>query len=151
MIMPSCGELRNPGAKIFGQTDKAMETVEIKARVAALAAAAAVSAIATQDFPEAHCDVTFQRYSCGFVTGDGSEESPCPFGPNWPQLDEFDFITKEDGIGWTCQAVPKTPRARKIHLVRQGGSTKDEAENRAKATARPRKDDEDLPPGWYAP
>jgi hypothetical protein len=60
----------------------------------------AISGVSQQDYPEHHCMVTYESFGCGYVTADGYEEAPCPYGPNWPALDDFDFITKKDGDMW---------------------------------------------------
>jgi hypothetical protein len=103
---------------------------------------APVSSIGYQDYPEHHCIVTYQSYGCGYLTGDDQEEKPCPYGPRWPQLDEFDFVTEQSGAIWFCHAVPNTDRARRVDVMRQSGKTRDEAEMRARAAAAPKKKSE---------
>jgi hypothetical protein len=83
--------------------------------------------------------VTYERFECGYVTGDGFEEAPCPYGPNWPALDEFDFVTKQDGDLWVCYPTGKTERAKRLHIYREMGTSREEAEERAREAAAPKK------------
>jgi hypothetical protein len=98
---------------------------------------APVSTIGDVDYVDHHCIVTYQTFECGYVTGDGLEESPCPYGPNWPALEEFEFRTRHEGRVWVCEIIGKTPRAKRLNLFRQTGLTKEEAEERAKDRAQP--------------
>jgi hypothetical protein len=101
---------------------------------------APVASIGHQDYPEHHCIVTYQSYECGYSTGDGYEESPCPYGPKWPRVDEFDFVTEQQGTMWLCTPRPKTDRARRANVyVREIGCTKEEAEERARKKVAPKK------------
>jgi hypothetical protein len=109
-----------------------------------------VASIAHQDYPDHHCIVTYHSYECGYVTGDGYEESPCPYGPKWPKPDEFEVICEQTGSIWRCHAIPKTDRARGVSIMGQGGRNKEEAEARIRAAIQPRKG-ESLPEGWFAP
>ncbi len=99
---------------------------------------APISGVGHQDYPEYHCIVTYESFACGYVTADGGEESPCPYGPHWPTLDEFEFIAKQNGNTWTCHPIPKTARARRVHVGSAVGLTKEDAEERAKKTAGPK-------------
>jgi len=92
-----------------------------------------------RDYPEYHCIVTYEWFDCGYRTADGDEESPCPYGPNWPALDEFEFITKQDGDLYVCHAVAKTERARRVRIYSETGRTREEAEQRAKESAAPKR------------
>jgi len=96
------------------------------------------SGVAHQDYPDYHCIITYESFACGYVTADGSEHSPCSYGPNWPTLDEFDFIAKQNGNQWICHPLAKTARARRVHIYPRVGQTKEEAEERAKESAIPR-------------
>ena len=71
-------------------------------------------------------------------TADGFEEAPCPYGPHWPTLDEFDFIARQDNDLWVCYAVGKTKRSRQVRLYQEIGKTKEEAEERARNAAAPK-------------
>ncbi len=94
-----------------------------------------------EDYPEYHCIVTYESFACGYVTADGQEHVPCPYGPNWPTLDEFEFVTKQDGNNWVCYPTGKTDRARRVHVFREIGRTKEEAVELArKAASRKSKD-----------
>lgn len=93
----------------------------------------------TEDIPEAHCDVMHEHYACGRHTVDGFEEAPCPYGPRWPGLDEFEFRTEKNGSFWTCHALPKTQRARKVFLLPVHEKTKEDAEAMARKVAAPKK------------
>jgi hypothetical protein len=102
---------------------------------------APISGIGHQDYPEHHCIVTYESFECGYRTADGAEDAPCPYGPRWPTLDEFDFITKQDGNMWVCYPAGKTARARQVHIYREVGRTREEAEERARRAAAPKKKD----------
>lgn len=97
-----------------------------------------------QDFPEYHCIVSYQTFACGMVTADGEEDTPCPCGPRWPKLDEFEFQTEQQGKQWICRAIPKTDRARRVHFVEERGYTKEEADAKARKRAGPKKRGEPL-------
>jgi hypothetical protein len=99
---------------------------------------APISGVGHEDYPEHHCIVTYESFQCGYVTADGFEHAPCPYGPNWPTLDEFDFVSKSEGAIWFCYPTAKTDRARRAHVHYQGGSTKEEAEERARKAASPK-------------
>jgi hypothetical protein len=122
-----------------------------------------LSGIHYQDYIEEHCIVTYEEFACGYTTADGSEERPCPYGPNWPAVDEFEFVAqqekstlledfgviaktrrrgreKQDNSRWVCWPVAKTPRAKRIDIRPGIGRTKEEAEAAAKkAVARKQK------------
>ena len=100
---------------------------------------APLSTVGHQDYPEYHCIVTYESFECGYGTADGIEETPCPYGPRWPVLDEFDFNTKQEGDLWVCYPTGKTRRARQVHIYREVGSTKEEAEERARNAVAPKK------------
>ena len=100
---------------------------------------APISGITGQDFPEYHCYVTYENFECGYVTEDGFERSPCPYGPKWPQLEEFDFVTRQHESIWICSAIPKTARAKRAGSSQQFGKTKEEAEERARRAVAPKK------------
>lgn len=100
---------------------------------------AEVSGIAGQDFHEHHAYVTYERFGCGLLLADGHEEEPCPYGPNWPPLEEFEFIAKQNGKLWVCQPNAKTARARRIRVVlSEVGRTKEEAEENARIAFGPK-------------
>jgi hypothetical protein len=92
-----------------------------------------------QDFPEAHCIVTYENYACGLTLADGFEESPCPYGPRWPRLEEFEFRTESHGSYWSCYALAKTDRARRVSLPVANAATENEAEALARKRASPKK------------
>jgi hypothetical protein len=93
----------------------------------------------TEDIPEAHSIVMHEHYACGRHTIDGFEESPCPYGPRWPNLDEFEFKIEDHGTFWSCYALPKTERARGVSMLSVQGKTKDDAEAKARKAAAPKK------------
>jgi len=92
-----------------------------------------------QDFPEAHCIVSYENYACGLTLADGFEESPCPYGPRWPRPEEFEFRTESHGSFWSCYALAKTDRARRVSLPVANAVTKNEAEALARKRASPKK------------
>ncbi len=94
---------------------------------------APISHIAEQDYPEYHTILTIETFGCGYTTADGIEESPCPYGPNWPREDEFEFQTKQQENMWICIPTAKTRRAARASVMYQVGRTKEEAEEKAKA------------------
>jgi hypothetical protein len=100
---------------------------------------APLSGIGHEDYPEHHCVVTYESFGCGYVTADGQEHVPCPYGPNYPSLDEFEFVTEPNGNMWICYTSGKTPQARRVHAYSEIGRTKEEAVERAKAKVAPRK------------
>lgn len=93
----------------------------------------------TEDIPEAHCIVMHEHYACGRHTVDGFEEAPCPYGSRWPKLDEFEFRTEDHGTFWTCYALPRTERARRVSFLSVQEKTKEEAEAKARKAAAPKK------------
>lgn len=92
-----------------------------------------------QDFPESHCIVSYENYSCGLTLADGVEESPCPYGPRWPRLEEFEFRTESHGSFWSCYTQAKTERARRLSLPVAHAATKNDAEALARHSASPKK------------
>lgn len=92
-----------------------------------------------QDFPEEHCLVQYENYACGLTLADGFEESPCPYGPRWPRIEEFTFLTESHGNVWTCHAVGITNRARGVHIPLANAATKEEAEALARRSAAPKR------------
>jgi len=80
-----------------------------------------------EDIPDAHSIVMHEHYACGRHTVDGFEESPCPYGPRWPKLDEFEFKTENHGSFWSCYALPKTERARRVSILSGQGKSEEEA------------------------
>ena len=101
---------------------------------------APISGVHQEDYPEYHCVVTYESFECGYVAADGDEHIPCPYGPNWPAPEEFEFVTKQDGDIWACYPAGKTDRARRVHIYRELGRTKQEAEDLARrAVARKKK------------
>ena len=78
-------------------------------------------------------------FACGRMTADGWEEASCPYGPNWPQLDEFEFVVREQGNLSVCYPMPKTDRARRVRATTgEVGRTKEEAEENASLPLLPR-------------
>jgi hypothetical protein len=69
-------------------------------------------------------------FECGYQTG-GWTDLPCPFGPDFPDLDEFalDFIVEKNDPTWPyiCVPRPKTERARRVGLRVGHGRTESEA------------------------
>jgi hypothetical protein len=92
-----------------------------------------------QDFPEYHCTVTYESFACGYTTADGGEDAPCPYGPNWPPADEFEFITKQSGEMYVCVPIGKTPRAKRVHVYTEMQRTREEAEEQARKAVAPKK------------
>lgn len=81
-----------------------------------------------QDFPDYHCIITYDSFACGHQTADGSTERPCPKGPNFPRLEDYEFIYKEKGTeAWLCLAKPKTRMAQGVDLPMGQGRTQEEA------------------------
>ncbi len=102
---------------------------------------AEISAITGRDFPEHHAYVTYESFACGRLTADGWDEVPCPYGPNWPQLDEFEFNARKEGDLFVCSPTPKTNRARSVwyrRTAREVGRTKEEAEENARIAVAPK-------------
>ncbi len=59
-------------------------------------------------------------FACGYVTVDGAEHLPFPYGPNWPTLSEFEFVAKQESNLWVCNPLAKTARARRLYIHRGG-------------------------------
>lgn len=100
---------------------------------------ARLAGIGHQDYPEHHWIVTYESFDCGYVTGDGHEEHPCPYGPNWLTLDEFTFEATPQEKLWTCYPKAMTPRARRVNVQQSVGRTKEETETYARNSVAPRK------------
>ena len=95
--------------------------------------------MSAKDFSEHHAIVTLARFACGMLTADGREEEPCPYGPNWPKLEEFEFVAKEQGKRWICYAMSKTARAHRVRTTTgEYGRTKEEAEENARNALAPK-------------
>jgi len=107
---------------------------------------APLAGVGHEDFPEHHCIVTYETFTCGFRTADGYEETPCPYGPHWPSLDEFEFITKQDGDWYACQAIGKSERARRVIIHAEMAKTREQAELQAKKAAAPKTKERKAPP-----
>jgi hypothetical protein len=70
-------------------------------------------------------------FECGYATG-GFRERPCPFGPKFPHLEDYDLqitVNEEESSGfrYTCHTFPKTDAARCVDLRTGYGRTADEA------------------------
>jgi hypothetical protein len=101
---------------------------------------APLTGVCDEDVPDYHCSVTHESFACGYATADGFEEVPCPYGPDWPNLDEFEFITEQEGNLYVCYVKPKTARARRVDIC-EVGRTKEEAEERARKAAAPKREE----------
>jgi hypothetical protein len=95
---------------------------------------AEISGITGQDFPEHHAYVTYETFACGRVTADTWEEGPCPYGPNWPHLDEFEFVVREQGDLFVCYPTSSPTVGR--GLGRCVGSSNIRRPNRTSATTK---------------
>jgi hypothetical protein len=100
---------------------------------------AEISQIAGEDFPDDHCYVTYEMFACGYATADGFEQSPCPYGANYPKVDEFEFRSSEQGNVWVCHGVAKTARARKVISPMGSGNSKEAAVKAAHEAVLPKK------------
>lgn len=71
---------------------------------------------------------TADLFECGYSTG-GYYERPCPFGPDFPELEEYDLRVSYDQkySKYVAHASPKTDRARSVQLEIGTGSTEEEA------------------------
>jgi hypothetical protein len=71
-----------------------------------------------------------ETFGCGYETG-GHNDRPCPFGPDFPSLDEYDLtmFNEESEPHWKyqCFAAPKTKKAKRVRLDIGHGETPDEA------------------------
>ena len=74
-----------------------------------------------------------ELFECGRETG-GHFERPCPFGSDFPALEEYDLkiFGPDSDPDWRyeCFAAPKTERARRVRLDIGHGRTADEARER---------------------
>jgi hypothetical protein len=66
-------------------------------------------------------------FECGY----GYDDRPCPFGPSFPSLNEYDLtlfhLDSETYWKYECFAAPKTEKARRVRLDIGRGRTPDEA------------------------
>jgi hypothetical protein len=79
-------------------------------------------------------DVEMRIFGCGYINGEYSH--PCPFDPNFPQLEDYELETKYDdkrGV-WFCSPKPKTDMANELPLANHWAKTEEEA--RQKVIAR---------------
>jgi len=72
----------------------------------------------------------YTAYACGYSTGGGYHNCPCPRDPEFPTFDEYEFEIRQTNTRWICIAKPKTKRAEKLHLDNMWGTTSDEAKTR---------------------
>jgi hypothetical protein len=68
-----------------------------------------------------------EMFECGYETGG----RPCPFGPDFPSLNDYDLtlfnLGSEPHRKYQCFAAPKTEEARRVMLDIGSGQTPDEA------------------------
>lgn len=78
-----------------------------------------------------YADAYYQTFHCGYSAVGGRMERPCPSDPKFPTLDDYELKLKSSetkwGIEWTCDAVPKTAMARRIHLPVGIGRSEEQA------------------------
>jgi hypothetical protein len=71
-----------------------------------------------------------ETFECGYQT-DGSLVRPCPFGPNFPRLEDYDLQVhhspSDKSFAYTCYAFPRSDDARRVQLQHGFGRTADEA------------------------
>lgn len=90
------------------------------------------------DSPDGREIVGYEQFACGAYSTD-SNEVPCPYGPSWPQLDEFEFEAEQEGSLWFCRPRPKTAKAETVGFPRNCvGATKEEAEENARTLYAPK-------------
>lgn len=74
-------------------------------------------------------DYVMERYECGYESHDGRMFSPCPYQPDYPNPDDYEVVCSESGNGnWVCQAIPKTPMAKRVDVWPGTGRTRDQAD-----------------------
>lgn len=85
------------------------------------------------DDEQKHWD-TNTSFECGHETFGGLTQSPCPSDPKFPALEDYELRFHESRgetyLQWICSMFPKTPMARRLHIVDGVGSTREEAEQR---------------------
>ncbi len=67
-----------------------------------------------------------ESFECGFERG-GWVERPCPFGTDFPKLEDFDLSICQIGADYICYPRAKTEMARRIELQTGYGRTAEEA------------------------
>ncbi len=76
-------------------------------------------------------DGSLEAFECGYSHIDGHMQRPCPTDPNFPRLEDYDFVYREltSDPMWKveCFAKAKTKEAEKLLLSRAFGRTKEEA------------------------
>ena len=72
-----------------------------------------------------------ETFTCGYQTGGLHGDRPCPFGPDFPPLTEYEltiFGNEAESVWkYECFAAPKTERARHVRLDIGYGQSADEA------------------------
>ncbi len=72
-------------------------------------------------------------YACGLDMIDKVVQRPCPSDPKFPKLKDFELCFKENPseslFKWTCYAKPKTKYAQMLSLMKEIGSTRQEAQH----------------------
>jgi hypothetical protein len=91
--------------------------------------------IAQGSFPISdHADGCYESYACGRYDTDGISAQPCPLDPNFPKLEEYEFVFKEyhedSAAKWNCWARPITYNARRFHIHPEFGRTKEDAKQK---------------------
>jgi len=86
-----------------------------------------------------------EQFECGYSLFDGKPKGLCPSGPEFPTLEEYEFVTvvqpKKEGNYYGIEMRPLTPRAKALHFQIEYGPTEEEARtrliNRYEIRARP--------------
>lgn len=78
-------------------------------------------------------DVEYRSYSCGDSSGPNGEYA-CPYDPEFPKLEEYDFAIEQLSSGtFVSQPKPKTKNARTLTLHFHSGATEDEVIRKIKS------------------
>jgi hypothetical protein len=74
-----------------------------------------------------HNDGYYQSFECGHYSIDGYSDQLCPLDPQFPQLNDFELRTQQQGSVWICTPIAKTRYAARVDLHTGRGRTEEEA------------------------
>lgn len=76
-------------------------------------------------------DGEVEGFACGYSSGDGNIDSPCPSSSLFPKYSDYevktDYKEVDKPYGWLCYGIPKTYPAQKLLLGTTRGKTEQEA------------------------
>jgi hypothetical protein len=84
---------------------------------------------ASLDRREYYEESSLTSYECGHTVGDHFNQ-PCPRDPEFPTLDEYEIVLRDNQNRWYCIPKPKTKNAHKLTLDSTWGDTAEQAKQR---------------------